>query len=175
MLTPAVHELSGLVIILADIRLRAAKSQINDQSKCTGNIKEFVYATGSVTRLKSPEWLYKAVRGIHYFRKSSFDHCLIIILRCFVFIGCRFALQGGIRVAFLATISPDFQHIVNWVQVHFPSKNIYGSAFLILGIMSILPNIVGSLRPVQKFGSSGALLEGGCAWWFGRIGRDYRL
>ena len=128
-----------------------------------------------VTRRKSPEWLYKAVRGILYFRKSSFDHCLIIILRCLIFIGCRFALQVGIRVAFRATISPDFQHIGNWVQVHFPSKNIYGSAFLILGIMSILPNIVGSLRPVQKFGSSGALLEGGCAWWFGRIGRDYRL
>ena len=41
-----------------------------------------------VTRLKSPEWLYKAIRGIHYFRKSSFDHCLIIILRCLIFIVC---------------------------------------------------------------------------------------
>ena len=160
-----------MVIILADIRLRAAKSQINDQSKCTGNIKEFVYATGSVTRLKSPEWLYKAVRGIHYFRKSSFDHCLIIILRCFIFIGCF----RSVGVTCRTITRTYFQHIGNWVQVHFPSKNIYGSAFLILGIMSILPNIVGSLRPVQKFGSSGALLEGGCAWWFGRIGRDYRL
>ena len=56
---PAVqNELSGLVIILADIRLRAVNSQINYHTKRTGNIKEFVYAAGSVTRLKSPEWLY---------------------------------------------------------------------------------------------------------------------
>ena len=33
------NELSGLVIILADIWLRAAKSQKNDHSKRTGNVK----------------------------------------------------------------------------------------------------------------------------------------
>ena len=33
------NELSGLVIILADIRLRAVNSKINDHSKRTGNIK----------------------------------------------------------------------------------------------------------------------------------------
>ena len=107
---PAVqNELSGLVIIFGDIRLRAAKSQINDQSKCTGNIKEFVYATGSVTRLKSPEWLYKAVRGILYFRKSSFDHCLIIILRCFIFIGCF----RSVGVTCRTITRTYFQHISN--------------------------------------------------------------
>jgi len=37
---PAVqNELSGLVIILADIRLRAVNSKINDQSKGTRDIK----------------------------------------------------------------------------------------------------------------------------------------
>lgn len=37
---PAVqNELSGLVIIFGDIRLRVAKSQKNDHSKRTGNIE----------------------------------------------------------------------------------------------------------------------------------------
>ena len=55
-----------------------------EDTKCNGGFSIPV----RVTRLKSPERLFKAVRGIRYFRKSSFDHCLIIILKCFVFISC---------------------------------------------------------------------------------------
>ena len=67
------------MIILSDIRLRAAKSQKNDHSKRTVNIKEFVCAAGSVTTSIAHIWLNKADCGLFFLSEFLLVRCLSAI------------------------------------------------------------------------------------------------